>query len=248
MAAINRVMLVGRLTRDPELRHIPSGTAVLELRPRREQPPAGRHGEVGRQAQLLRRQGLGANQAESCAQYLCRRAAGSASTDASTGARGRHRTAPSARRSTSWPDTSSSSTAAATARAAATSPPTRQRPLPATSPRRRPTTTSRSRRPMAAKTQPRKAGRRPGDRRPAQELPLLQGQGRGGGLQERQPAAALHLGEGQDPQPADHRCLPPPPAAGRGRGQAGPRDGAAAVRRRGSDAGHPDAATSRSSA
>ena len=28
---INRVTLVGRLTRDPELRHIPSGTAVLEL-------------------------------------------------------------------------------------------------------------------------------------------------------------------------------------------------------------------------
>ena len=26
---INRVTLVGRLTRDPELRHIPSGTAVL---------------------------------------------------------------------------------------------------------------------------------------------------------------------------------------------------------------------------
>ena len=28
---INRVTLVGRLTRDPELRHIPSGTPVLEL-------------------------------------------------------------------------------------------------------------------------------------------------------------------------------------------------------------------------
>ncbi len=28
---INRVTLVGRLTRDPELRQIPSGTAVLEL-------------------------------------------------------------------------------------------------------------------------------------------------------------------------------------------------------------------------
>lgn len=28
---INRVVLVGRLTRDPELRHLPSGTAVLQL-------------------------------------------------------------------------------------------------------------------------------------------------------------------------------------------------------------------------
>lgn len=31
MASINRVVLVGRLTRDPELRHIPSGTAVCDL-------------------------------------------------------------------------------------------------------------------------------------------------------------------------------------------------------------------------
>lgn len=31
MASINRVVLVGNLTRDPELRHIPSGTAVCEL-------------------------------------------------------------------------------------------------------------------------------------------------------------------------------------------------------------------------
>src|SRR5215208_2790125 len=28
---INRVTLVGRLTRDPELRHLPSGNAVLQL-------------------------------------------------------------------------------------------------------------------------------------------------------------------------------------------------------------------------
>src|SRR3954453_16996923 len=28
---INRVTIVGRLTRDPELRHLPSGTAVLQL-------------------------------------------------------------------------------------------------------------------------------------------------------------------------------------------------------------------------
>ena len=31
MASFNRVILVGNLTRDPELRHIPSGTAVAEI-------------------------------------------------------------------------------------------------------------------------------------------------------------------------------------------------------------------------
>ena len=32
MASINRVVLVGNLTQDPELRHTPSGTAVCNLR------------------------------------------------------------------------------------------------------------------------------------------------------------------------------------------------------------------------
>ena len=31
-ANINRVVLIGNLTRDPELRHAPSGTAVCSLR------------------------------------------------------------------------------------------------------------------------------------------------------------------------------------------------------------------------
>ena len=31
MASYNRVVLVGNLTRDPELRYIPSGTAVTEI-------------------------------------------------------------------------------------------------------------------------------------------------------------------------------------------------------------------------
>ncbi len=31
MASYNRVILVGNLTRDPELRYVPSGTAVIEL-------------------------------------------------------------------------------------------------------------------------------------------------------------------------------------------------------------------------
>ena len=32
MANINRVVLVGNLTRDPELKSLPSGTAVCDLR------------------------------------------------------------------------------------------------------------------------------------------------------------------------------------------------------------------------
>ena len=31
MSSFNRVILVGNLTRDPELRHIPSGTAVTDI-------------------------------------------------------------------------------------------------------------------------------------------------------------------------------------------------------------------------
>ena len=31
MASLNRVLLIGNLTRDPEVRYIPSGTAVAEL-------------------------------------------------------------------------------------------------------------------------------------------------------------------------------------------------------------------------
>ena len=31
MASLNKVLLIGNLTRDPELRYIPSGTAVAEF-------------------------------------------------------------------------------------------------------------------------------------------------------------------------------------------------------------------------
>lgn len=42
---INRVILVGRLTRDPELRYTPSGVAVCHIYARSQPPvhkPAGR--------------------------------------------------------------------------------------------------------------------------------------------------------------------------------------------------------------
>ena len=39
MANINRVVLVGNLTRDPELKSLPSGMAVCDLRHGRQPPP-----------------------------------------------------------------------------------------------------------------------------------------------------------------------------------------------------------------
>ena len=57
---LNRVIITGNLTRDPELRNLPSGTAVCSLQGRGQHPAQGRvHGRVGRQAQLLRRDGVG---------------------------------------------------------------------------------------------------------------------------------------------------------------------------------------------
>ena len=98
---INRVVLTGNLTSDPELRSLPSGTrcAGCASRPTAAQ---GRFDQrVGRQAQLLRRHRLGA-QGENGARYLSG-AAPSLSTGAWNGASGRLPTARSARRSKSSP-------------------------------------------------------------------------------------------------------------------------------------------------
>ncbi len=49
MATINSVVLVGNLTKDPELRHTPAGMPVCSLRlavnPRRKDSPTGHGGE-----------------------------------------------------------------------------------------------------------------------------------------------------------------------------------------------------------
>src|SRR6187200_525791 len=70
MANINRVILVGNLTRDPELRHTPSGTAVCNLRlavnSRRKDPSTGEWGEKPNYFDVT----VWGNQGESCAQYL----------------------------------------------------------------------------------------------------------------------------------------------------------------------------------
>ncbi|MFL6030823.1 MAG: single-stranded DNA-binding protein [Gaiellaceae bacterium] len=69
MANINRVVLVGNLTKDPELRHTPSGTAVCKLRlavNTRQKDSSGNWGDKPNYFDVT----VWGNQGESCAQYL----------------------------------------------------------------------------------------------------------------------------------------------------------------------------------
>ena len=71
-ANINRVVLVGNLTRDPELRHTPSGTAVCSLRlavnTRRKDGATGEWTEKPNYFDIT----VWGNQGENCAQYLAK--------------------------------------------------------------------------------------------------------------------------------------------------------------------------------
>src|ERR671929_239097 len=69
MANINRVVLVGNLTRDPELRHTPSGTPVCKLRiavNTRQKDAQGNWGDKPNYFDVT----VWGNQGESCAQFL----------------------------------------------------------------------------------------------------------------------------------------------------------------------------------
>ena len=69
MANINRVVLVGNLTRDPELRHTPSGTAVCNLRlavNTRRKDETGQWVDKPNYFDIT----VWGNQGERCAQYL----------------------------------------------------------------------------------------------------------------------------------------------------------------------------------
>ena len=72
MANINRVVLVGNLTRDPELRHTPSGMAVCSLRlavnTRRKDSSTGEWTEKPNYFDVT----VWGNQGENCAQYLAK--------------------------------------------------------------------------------------------------------------------------------------------------------------------------------
>ena len=71
MANINRVVLVGNLTRDPELRHTPSGTAVCSLRlavNSRRKDQTGQWVEKPNYFDVT----VWGQQGENCAQYLAK--------------------------------------------------------------------------------------------------------------------------------------------------------------------------------
>ena len=71
MANINRVVLVGNLTRDPELRHTPNGTAVCKLRlavNTRQKDAQGNWGDKPNYFDVT----VWGNQGESCAQFLAK--------------------------------------------------------------------------------------------------------------------------------------------------------------------------------
>jgi single-strand DNA-binding protein len=68
-ASVNRVVVVGNLTRDPELRHTPSGTAVCSLRiavNSRQKQADGQWGEKPNYFSVT----VWGQQGENCAQYL----------------------------------------------------------------------------------------------------------------------------------------------------------------------------------
>jgi single-strand DNA-binding protein len=71
-ASINRVVLVGNLTRDPELRHTPSGMAVCSLRlavnTRRKDAATGQWTEKPNYFDIT----VWGAQGENCAQYLAK--------------------------------------------------------------------------------------------------------------------------------------------------------------------------------
>jgi single-strand DNA-binding protein len=69
MANINRVVLVGNLTKDPELRHTPGGTPVCSLRIAVNSRRRDESGQWVDKPNYFSVSVFG-NQAESCAQYL----------------------------------------------------------------------------------------------------------------------------------------------------------------------------------
>jgi single-strand DNA-binding protein len=69
MANLNRVFLIGNLTRDPELRYIPSGTAVASLGLAINTPITRPNGESKEDVCFVRVVVWG-KQAETCKQYL----------------------------------------------------------------------------------------------------------------------------------------------------------------------------------
>lgn len=71
MPNMNRVFLMGNLTRDPELRHIPSGRAVADMRLAVSEKYKNKDGELVESACFVDLVAWG-RQAELCGQYLAK--------------------------------------------------------------------------------------------------------------------------------------------------------------------------------
>jgi single-strand DNA-binding protein len=69
MADLNKVFLMGNITRDPEVRHIPSGQAVLEMSLAINRRYKGNDGEFKEEVAFVPVTVWG-RQAETCAEYL----------------------------------------------------------------------------------------------------------------------------------------------------------------------------------
>ncbi|MDE0839262.1 MAG: single-stranded DNA-binding protein [Kiritimatiellae bacterium] len=69
MASLNRVLLIGNLTRDPEVRYIPSGTAVAELGLAVNESFRNKEGQEV-ESTVFVDVVVWARQAETCAEYL----------------------------------------------------------------------------------------------------------------------------------------------------------------------------------
>ncbi len=237
-ANINRVVLVGNLTKDPELRHTRRRHARLQPRASPSTAAGGTSRASGPTSPTTSASPSSATRPRA-ARSTCEGPPGRDRRSprlARVGGAGRRA---SARPWRSSPRASSSSAAAATVRRG------RRRRQPVRAGRRgagerRLPGRGRRRHPVLGEAwrerRPSRQRRRPGG--PAGAIRrrncfFCKEQGRGDRLQEHQPAAPLHLGEGQDPQPPHHRRVPPAPGAGRDGRQAGARDGAPAVRRRG---------------
>ena len=123
---INRVVMTGNLTADPELRSLPSGTSVCSLRiacnTRRKNASTGEWEDKPNYFNVT----VWGAQGENAARYLAR-AAQWRSTGAWSGASGRPRTAPNARQPISLPTRCSSWARAMTPPAQAGSPAARPR-------------------------------------------------------------------------------------------------------------------------
>ncbi|MBU1693647.1 MAG: single-stranded DNA-binding protein [Verrucomicrobia bacterium] len=71
MAAMNKVLLVGNVTRDPEIQRTPSGSSVLDLGVAVSENYKGKDGQVV-QSTCFTDVVVWGRQAESCAQYLAK--------------------------------------------------------------------------------------------------------------------------------------------------------------------------------